>query len=147
MKLEELLQSVPVGQWKAGQSYSFDWHDGPRAGICSLATPGGEFYFEMVDERYNPDGLDDRLFRLSELPTGSVAEVLSIVPDLRHSDESVRHRARHRLETIENSRRPTSLIVLSQDMEHFDGFWRVDLAQADDTDWFAALGIAPVKPV
>jgi len=146
MKLEELLQSLPADQWKVGQIYSFDWHDGPRAGVCSLAVPGGEFYFQMIDERYNPDGLDDRIFRLSELPAGSVAEVLSVIPDLRSSDEAVRQKAERQLERIENSRRPTSLVILSQYMDYFEGCWHVDPARTDKTDWFAVLGIAPREP-
>src|SRR5712691_11225607 len=66
---------MPPDQWVPGQTIAFDWYDGPRAGVCSLGRPGGEFFFELLDERYNPDGLDDRLYRLSELPPGTVEEV------------------------------------------------------------------------
>ena len=146
MKLEELLESLPVDQWQVAQVYNFDWHDGPREGVCSLTAPGGEFCFELLEERYNPDGLDYRLFRLSELPNGSVEEVLSAVPDLASSSEPVRRRAEQRLQMIRAKRRLTPLVVLTQDMIHFLGYWRIEGVQGADVDWFSALGIAHEKP-
>src|SRR5438876_4645618 len=82
MKLETLLGSLPVDQWVTKQAVVFDWFDGPREGVCSLARPGGEFYFELLDERPNAEDLDDRLFRLSELAPGSVTEVLTATREL-----------------------------------------------------------------
>jgi len=141
MKLDELLASVPVNHWRVAQIYSLDWHDGPRGGVCALSVPSCEFYFQMVDEGYNPDGLDDRLFLLSELPPGSVAEVLSLVSDFRSRNDTVRRKAELRLKKIVDRRVASSIIILSQDMEHFDGCWKVDPGRTGVKDWFAALGI------
>ncbi len=146
MKLEELLTSVPVGQWQAGNQYSLEWYDGPREGVCSLNVPGGEFYFKLLDERYNPNGCDDRLFRLSELPAGSVAELLSVVPVFAGREESAQREADQRLQTILSRRRPTTLVIWTQDMLEFLGCWNIDQAAPDDGDWFAFLGIPPAAP-
>ncbi len=141
MNLEELLKSTPPEQWKVGQLYALGWYDGPESGVCSLAVPGGEFYFEMIDERYNPDGLDDRIFRLSELPAGSVADVLGIAPNLGSKYDATRKEANVRLEGICARKLPTTLIVHTQDWEHFLGCWKVDPTRTDITDWFSLLNI------
>jgi len=145
MKLEEKLTSMPVNQWKVDRIYAFDWYDGPREGVCSLTVPSCEFYFELLDERYNPDGLDDRLFRLSELPTGSVRDVVAAVPDLASPSESVRQKADERIDAATARKRPTALVIHSQDLENFLGCWQVDLTEAKTADWFAVLGI-PQEP-
>src|SRR5437763_152297 len=82
MNFEERLLAVPVDQWSVSQVVAFDWYDGPRSGICAFAHPAVEFYFDVVDERYNPDGLDDRLFRLSELPPGSLNRAQAAMREL-----------------------------------------------------------------
>ena len=68
MKLEQLLGSLPCQKWQTRQAIVLDWYDGPRQGLCALDKPGGEFVFEILDERVNEQGLDDRLFRLRALP-------------------------------------------------------------------------------
>ena len=146
MTLEEVLPSLPVEQWKAKQIYSFDWYDGPREGACSLSVPECEFYFELLDERYNPEGLDDRLYRLSELTSGSVREFLSGVRNLVSPDPSVREDAKQRLGRIKARKRPTPLVIYTQDMEHFLGCWSVDRTIHEVTDWFAFLNIPQAKP-
>src|SRR5437879_3358198 len=70
MTLESTLMSVPVENWRSAKVMVFDYHDGPRAGVCILAEPQCDFYFELLDERRVEDDLDDRLFRLSTLPAG-----------------------------------------------------------------------------
>jgi len=59
-------------RWGVAELIVLDYYDGPREGLCKLAIPAGEFSFKMIAERYNPDGLDDRFYRLSSLPPGSV---------------------------------------------------------------------------
>jgi hypothetical protein len=51
MSLEHKLLSTPVDQWTVRQVVVLDWYDGPREGVCSLASPGGEFFFELLAER------------------------------------------------------------------------------------------------
>src|SRR5688572_25483495 len=103
MKLEALLRSVPVDQWVVQDVIAFDWYDGAREGVCSLARPGGEFYFELLDERLNPDGVDDRLFRLSELPTGSVAELRSVWQFTKPEDPQRAKEVMRRLDAAKRS--------------------------------------------
>lgn len=146
MKLEELLLSWPVDQLRVSQVYSFDWYDGPREGVCSLAVPPCEFYFHLLDERYNPDGLDDRLFRLSELPPGSVSQVVSASADLAKPDEAVRRQAERRIDAATATKRPTSLVIHTQDMNQFLGCWNVEPNAGTDVDWFAVLGIPQPQP-
>ena len=156
MQLETLLRNTPVGQWATRLAIIFDWYDGPREGICSLSRPGVEFYFELLDERFNPDGLDDRLLRLSELPSGSVAETQSVlsvlgspthcywVPIWRFPDEAARERGERQVQAVRAARRPTDLVICTQDMEHFLGLWTVPRTEPDRKDWFAFLGIPAV---
>jgi hypothetical protein len=158
MNLETLLTAVPVEQWVTRRAIAFDWYDGPREGVCSLAVPGGEFYFQLLEERYNPDGLDDRLYRLSELPPGSVEEIEKAIQDLgrplnpvwvplwKFPSEAARQRAEEVVQTVQGKARPTPLIVWSRDLEHFLGCWQIDLAPTDVADWFAALGIPQEQP-
>src|SRR5437899_999379 len=120
MELEALLQSVPVNQWATRQAVVLDWFDGPREGFCALATPACEFFFELLDEKPTDEGLDDRLFRLSALPCGSVAEALTAVGDLgtpagriwvpiwRFPNETARQHAEQFVEQLLAQRRPTA---------------------------------------
>src|SRR5436309_5096298 len=84
MTFETKLLSPPVEKCKTRLAIIFDWYDGPRTGLCCLEVPEVEFSFELLDERTNEDGADDRLFRLSELPAGSVAQALVVLGDLGH---------------------------------------------------------------
>jgi hypothetical protein len=158
MRIEEKLASVPMEDWKVRQVVAFDWYDGPRAGVCAMAQPEVEFSFALLDERFNPDGLDDRLYRLSELPPGSVDRVLQAVqpidqpvnpvwvPLWKFPTNQAREEAEQQIQEIESARRQTAVVLLSQDMEQFQGHWSVDPAQPDRADWFAFLGIPPIQP-
>lgn len=142
MKLEEVLAAVPVHDWRVHEVYSLDWQDGPRAGVCSLSTPRCEFYFDLLDERLNPEGLDDRLFRLSELPPGAVAEVVSAAGELANVNEGTRKKAQGRIQAVEAARRPTAVIVYTRDMRQFLGCWNINEVVPGTRDWFAVLGIS-----
>ena len=48
MDLEQLLTAVPVSGWRTRQAVVFDWYDGPREGVCALAEPACEFYFNCL---------------------------------------------------------------------------------------------------
>ncbi len=156
MQLESKLASLPPSQWRTGRAIAFDWYDGPRSGVCRLAAPECEFQFELLDERYNPDGLDDRLFRLSELPAGSVATIEAAfndsglvgqpgeplwVPVWRFSNAADRQRVEAVIEQVLASRRPTALVVISQDMIEFGGQWDVNGREPEGARWFEMLGI------
>jgi hypothetical protein len=153
MAIEELLLSCPVGRWRTEQAIVFDWNDGPRQGIATLAFPECEFVFELIEERFNPTGLDHRLFRLRELPVGSVRSVLGLITQLgrpskpvwvpvwKFATEVEKQEADRAIDVVLAEARATDLVVLSQDMEHFGGAWVVKEDQRGQTDWFGFLGI------
>jgi hypothetical protein len=153
MKLEDVLASVAPEQWVPGQIIIFDWYDGPRQGIGRLAHPRCEFAFEMLAQRYNPDDLDDRLFRLSELPSGSVDEALDAirslggpanvlwVPVWRFETEEKRRQADQRIDDILVKRRETAVVVYSRDMATFLGRWQAEAGEEEAADWFSILGV------
>ena len=89
MDLEKTLTAIPVDAWTTRQAIVLDWHDGPRQGVCSLSHPAAEFVFEQIDERHNPEGMDDRLFRLRHVPEGTVARALEVLGDLGGPDHCV----------------------------------------------------------
>jgi len=154
MSLEKVLESLPVDQWKTKQVIAFDWYDGPRAGVCSLSHPVAEFCFDLLDEKYNPDGCDHRLFRLSELPLGSVEEILKALEELgsplnpvwvpvwRFPNDATRQTAEQTVERIGAAKRRTNLVLYSQDWEHFLGLWQTPTTREKPADWFSFLGIA-----
>jgi hypothetical protein len=154
MNLESTLTSVPADQWKVSLSIIFDWYDGPRQGICRLAQPAVEFSFELIDERFSPDGPDDRLFRLSEIPAGSVEAVLSGLQNLGHPtgpywvpiwrfpSEEERQGAEALVKQVQQARRPTSLVLSTRDMVEFLGCWKVPTGERPTGGWFAALNLA-----
>lgn len=158
MNFETSLRAVPVDQWRTGRVIAFDWYDGPREGVGSLTVPGGEFYFELLDERHNPEGLDDRLFRLSELPPGSVEKVERAILELgrpinpvwvpvwKFSNEMARQKADQCVRNVHAQALRTSLVVWTRDMERFQGCWQVDPAPTDVADWFVLLGIPQEQP-
>lgn len=89
MRFETILESIPPVHWETDQVIALDWYDGPRAGLCALAQPCAEFFFEMEDEKHNPDGLDDRLFRLRELPIGTLQKATEVLKPLGASSKPV----------------------------------------------------------
>lgn len=152
MSIETLLLSAAVQKWSIQQVVVFDWHDGPRQGVCALATPECEFVFDLVAERFNPDGLDDRLFRLREIPKGTIARILSLVSPLgppaipvwapvwSFPNASEKDSADKAIDEILNSSRHTNILVRTHDMKAFLGCWEIDEISPEGTDWFANLG-------
>ena len=125
----------------------------PREGICALQAPAAEFFFDLLDERVNEDGLDDRLFRLSELPPGSMDKLLAAlavlggpahlvwVPMWKFPSQALQQQAERCVGLIRDSARPTALVISTRDMEEFRGCWRVERSINERADWFAALNI------
>jgi hypothetical protein len=151
MALEKELQSLPPAQWLTRKTIVFDWYDGPREGICALARPSVEFSFELLDERSNPGDLDDRLFRLQELPVGSVDRILTSLAELGPPDQAVwvpvwrfrsevqQQEADQTIRDILSGAQATSVVIATRDMEHFLGCWPIELNATRDRDWFSAL--------
>ena len=153
MNLETFLATIPVSEWETKLTIVLDWFDGPREGICSLSNPVAEFYFELLDERPTADDLDDRLFRLREIPPGSVNEVLFLIRDLgsptntiwvpvwKFSDEKAKQKAESYLENLRTNARPISIIISTPDFIHFRGCWDVGLKEGNGANWFSKLKI------
>lgn len=154
MELKNKLTSRAPDDWVVDQVIVFDWYDGPRQGVACLTQPPCEFYFELLAERYNPNGLDDRLFRVSELPPGSVAKVLEAtqalgsptnavwVPTWKFSSEGERRQADQAINQILSARKDTGIVIASPDMATFLGCWQTDGDSHPITDWFSALGVS-----
>jgi hypothetical protein len=152
MKTQHVLMSVPANSWVAGQVVVFDWFDGPRQGVARMAKPECEFAFELLAERLNPDGLDDRLFRVSELPAGSVTRILDTihslgspvnvvwVPVWKFGSEEERLQADQEIDRILSQQRGTGLVVYSRDMITFLGCWEDDQVQGEVQDWTEPKG-------
>ncbi len=133
MSLETVLASLPPDRWLARQVIAFDWSDGPREGVCWMARPDCEFFFELLAEQLGLDNLDDRLFRLSELPKGSVSGILTAlrglggptgplwVPVWQFGNETERARADQEIDRLLSRRRRTNIVVQTRDMTDFVG--------------------------
>lgn len=147
------LTTIPVNEWRVDQVIVFDWFDGPRKGIARMASPSCEFAFTVVAERHCPDNLDDRLYQLSELPSGSVERTLNLirclgspknsvwVPVWRFSKEEDRLRTDYEIDRLLNEQKCADILIHSRDMGTFLGCWKVHLDGVLEQDWFVALGI------
>jgi hypothetical protein len=138
MDWESKLLSVPADHWIVEQVVALDWYDGPRSGLCALADPLAEFIFEFVDEEHNPDGLDLRIVRLKELPTGSVASFAAELerlgpgpvnkpvwsPIWSFPSEESRRQADDLFKAFENRARPTDLVISTADMVQIQNCWK-----------------------
>ncbi len=131
VSFEETLSSVPAEDWQVQQAIVFDWHDGPREGLCELTRPECCFYFKAIEERAADDDLDDRFFRVAPTPPGSVKNALSIldalglpskpiwVPIWNFPTEEIRLKAERQLDDLVNGLEQAALIVRTPDMIHF----------------------------
>lgn len=154
MSTELPLTSLAAHDWVVHQVIIFDWFDGPRQGVARMAKPECEFAFELLAERHNPDDLDDRLFRVSSLPAGSVTRVLDAIRSLgsptnvvwipvwKFGTDEEKLLADQEIDRILRQQRSTSLVIFSRDMASFLGCWQDDRVSGQVRDWFSALGIA-----
>lgn len=140
MSAEEQLKSTAVGSWLVRDLVVFGWYDGPTDGLCAFDRPSCEVFFQMIDERYNEDGLDHRLYRLSEIPAGSVDEAQALYELFPKSDQSKQVAIRSRWAEIRANAHRTSLIVYSQNFRQFLGLYEYHDAEPP-ADWFGALGV------
>ena len=97
-----------------------------------MAKPDCEFFFELLDEQSAPEDLDDRLFRLSELPKGTVAGILAVlrglgepantlwVPLWRFENETERAKVEQEIDRLLGRRR-TAIVVRTRDRMDFAG--------------------------
>lgn len=154
MNLEQLTSTDP-STWVTSQVIVFDWYDGPRYGFCRLEHPDVEFVFYLLDEQVDENEDNDRLYRLCELPTGSITAALSVlsglgvpagpvwVPRWQFPDAATKEAVEGALTEIELSSKPSSIVIRSSDLLRFRGCWQLPPnGQSPDNNWFAALSIA-----
>jgi hypothetical protein len=154
MTLEQQLASLSPHDWQVHQVVVFDWFDGPRQGLARLSKPEGEFVFELLAERPTADDLDDRLFRISELPAGSVDKILGVLrplgspsnviwtPVWKFASDEERVLADQAIDRILSQQRETDLLIYTRDLITFRGCWQDERANGQAQDWFAALNIS-----
>jgi len=152
MNIAKTLSSMPLSFLTIDQVVALHWQDGPMEGVVRMATPKCEFSFDLFAERYNPDGLDDRLFSLRHIPDGSVTRILMSIQGLgrpsstvwapiwRFPTESMRSQADNIIDQILKSAVPTNLIAYSTDWRTILGVWQID-CQVGPQDWFSKLRI------
>ena len=115
----------------------FDWFDGPREGVCALTIPDAEFSFECVAERYNPEGLDHRLYSISQLRSGAVDEIANLTRLVDgHLNEKSISKWKYNIEEgrlfepeideILESAQSTNLILYTLNFREFLGCWYID---------------------
>jgi len=126
--LDELLRLDPA-EWQGRECIALDWYDGPREGFCRLTRPAVEFYFTLLDERPDPDGVDDRLFAVHALPLGAGDQLDWTEWHPKNADALIAGAT------------PTDIVVYTKDMSRFLGCWRVPEDERPADDWFAHLRI------
>ena len=137
--LEHLLAAIAPRQWLTRQAIVLDWNNGPRSGVCALAQPRCEFFFHLFAEPLDSDLLAIRLFAISELRSGVVAQIEALlqplgrpvgplwVPVWKFADTTLRREVEGRLDALLVAARPTALLAATVDWLHFDGCWNADL--------------------
>jgi hypothetical protein len=135
VNLENVLSSLPVENWRTRQVIAFEWYDGPRQGVCALASPPCEFFFEIIKEQFQEDDLDDRWYRLSVISPGTVDSLINALrvvgparqpiwtPLWRFPSEREQQEAEDAVDEVKRERRPTPIIIHSRDMIDFLGYW------------------------
>ncbi len=126
--LEKILSSIPVDQWQTESLILLDWHDGPIEGVCLLERPTCAFYFQCIGEWHNPEGLDDRIFQVSDFPGITAAQVTELCVYGTQASPSKTLRvdpAFRRIEAILAMRGKPTLVVRTSDMKRFTAVWAV----------------------
>ena len=153
MNLELLLAGTSHQQWVTRQAIVLDWKEGPRSGVCALSQPRGEFFFHLFAEPKEGDLLPTRLFAVSELPAGAVAQIENLlhvfghaagplwVPVWNFADEGMRREVEGRLDAVLVAARPTAMLIATVDWLHFEGCWNADLKPP-----LRSLASCPRKP-
>lgn len=148
-----VLSKVNATEWITRQSIVFDWFNSPKQGISSLVYPVAEFEFKCIAEKYNPDGVDHRLYTLHELPIGSVIWVLELIRQLGTPENKVwlpvwsfdteeeKHRVNAEIDELLSKGVPSNLVIYTQDMVSILGCWNVDTLPANPEDLFNLFGI------
>ena len=139
MAWEDKLLAIPSDQWVVDKVISFDWHDGPLQGWCSLTNPLVDFVFECVEEQHDANGLDVRKFHVKELPSGSVDKALALLapilgsprkpvwcPIWKFPNEHKRSEVEQIIDSVAGRARATNLLITTADMNRFASCTRLN---------------------
>ena len=135
-----LLDSMPFQNWRMDQIVIFGFYDGPEKGVARLSLPAYEFTFKKIAERYNPDGLDDRLFLIGELPTGSASKIQACMQQQRIDPEE-KGKSDAEIQKILALEIVTNSVIHSREFENILGYWPGIYKAEQTRDWFVELGI------
>lgn len=154
MNTESILTAAKSNACVVKQVIVFDWNDGPVSGICSLETPKCEFEFELIAERYNANDVDERIFKLSALPLGSVDKVIDLlsllggplsrvwIPVWSFPSPEEQEIADNNVDAVLSLSTEMNLVLWTRNMEEFLGIWNVpERSSSAVTDWFSILEI------
>ena len=124
------------------------YYDGPTAGLLQCEVCSTAYRFEMLD--IDPDwdeGLDVRIFSLSQLSPGSFEELIEIcenffgIPDWpiwviiwNFSSEAEENQVFRKIQEIENRVINRQIIVAALDLSK-------EIIVAKEMDWFSLLGL------
>jgi hypothetical protein len=142
------LLDILIHRWVADQVICLDWHDGPRDGFCRMIVPSVELVFHLLAERLRRDGLDDRLFSVELLPSGTIAEMIQSfasvgntrvwTPQFRGTaEEAIADAAIAKAMSLA---RPTDIVFKTNNFDVFDGVWTATRRDGV-VDWFREFGI------
>jgi hypothetical protein len=136
-QLAKILTSTPLSSWKVKQVLILDWYDGPREGFCEMASPPCCFHFKEFAENYVPEGLDERLFYLREIPIEGFRDVMlllanelgepkkpSWVPIWKFEHETTRVHIESVINTLIENSISSNIILQSSDLETISEVWR-----------------------
>jgi hypothetical protein len=145
-------QMTPASEWEVDQVIALDWYDGPRTGVCRFKVPSLEASFELLDERQTLDDLDDRIYYLRRLPTGSVQELATalsahcgtpqapIWAPIWPTDEATRTALNQVVSKVLAEGQDMDVVLLSRDFQRVLQVWTVE-RRLSDVDWFSFLGV------
>ena len=143
---------IKEDQWETRVAVVTDWCDGPREGACALSSPLREFWFQVLDERRTIDGLDERVYSISDLAIGSVDRLSKLLrvlgepegkiwcPLWRHDDPKVLDDLREKLDSVRLGSRALDSVVLTKGLLQFRACWDIPKRETV-SDWFGFLGV------
>jgi hypothetical protein len=147
------LCKTKVKDWCTHLAIVFDWDNGPKQGICQLAHPKCEFVYDLLAARSNPNGLDDRLFRLRGVQIGTIDKIASLlsiigppsspvwIPIWRFPSDNYKKAVDSEIDALLSKSSETGIVIWTQNMQKYLGCWCESTVQPVDLDWFTHFDI------
>ncbi|GAA3039776.1 hypothetical protein [Actinokineospora globicatena] len=134
------LVDVRPGELRLRQAIVLDWHDGPQEGFLGFADSDSRWHFRSFAHQHNPDGLDDRLYLLSAVPSELVGEFAAVLSEEAESRSPVwvprwEFSGPDQLEKVEGVLAAAMAqvghpiaVLESADLVHINRIWPIDVA-------------------